>query len=160
MSSVLHFSRIDYGAKHIQNHGCLNMKFKLIFKDRIGIVADISVLIAKHDLNIVSMEVERKLDQAHIYIELESIGIMPDDKKILGLLVTIPDLKDISVIETLPHEEKENSIRVVLDNISDGVISIDKRLCWNILTICSIHHATCTDLNLISLQMKTYISCT
>ena len=38
-----------------------------------------------------------------------------------------PDAADESrIIEILPQEERENRFRVVLDNISDGVVSIGK----------------------------------
>jgi PAS domain-containing protein len=35
-------------------------------------------------------------------------------------------LIQIRSIDTLPQEERENRFRVVLDNISDGVVSIDR----------------------------------
>ncbi len=46
-----------------------NIKLKLMFKDRIGIIADVSALIAKNDLNIVSMEVERKNHKTDVYVD-------------------------------------------------------------------------------------------
>jgi PAS domain S-box-containing protein len=38
----------------------------------------------------------------------------------------IPDLLEIRFLEILPQEMRENRFRVVLDNIGDGVISIDR----------------------------------
>ncbi len=42
------------------------------------------------------------------------------------ILGRIPDLIESRFIDTLPQEERENRFRVVLDNISDGVVSIGK----------------------------------
>ena len=42
----------------------MNIKLKVVFRDRIGIVADVSALVANFGLNISAMEVERKDDRA------------------------------------------------------------------------------------------------
>jgi PAS domain S-box-containing protein len=104
----------------------LKLKAELIFKDRVGIVADISALIASHGLSIFSMEVVRKADKAIIYLgtDTQADPAMPQD--ILAILGRIPDLIDCRFIDTLPQEERENRFRVVLDNMSDGVVSIGK----------------------------------
>jgi transcriptional regulator of aroF, aroG, tyrA and aromatic amino acid transport len=102
------------------------LKIKLCFKDRIGIVADISKLIADNALNIVLMEVVRKNDEAHVYVDLEGANRFEDDKQILDILRNIEDIKEIDLIDTMPREEREDRFRVVLDNMSDGVLSIDK----------------------------------
>jgi transcriptional regulator of aroF, aroG, tyrA and aromatic amino acid transport len=104
----------------------LNFKFELIFKDRVGIVADISALIAKQGLNIVSMEVVRRADRAKVYVETEDGSKRLDKQALFEILGCIPDLLERRSIDTLPQEERENRFRVVLDNISDGVVSIDK----------------------------------
>lgn len=111
----------------------MNYKLRLIFKDRIGIVADISSLIAGHALNIVSMEVIRAEDRAQVYVELESTTKITGRQELFEVLGNIADLIEIRFIDTLPQEERENRFRVVLDNISDGVLSIDHK--GNITTI-------------------------
>jgi len=45
----------------------MNLKLELIFKDWIGIVADISTIIAQQGDNIASMEAVRHEDRAHVY---------------------------------------------------------------------------------------------
>lgn len=104
----------------------MKLKLELIFKDRVGIVADISALIAQQGLNIVSMEVIRKEDMANVYVEAENGNGASERHDVFELLARIPDLIEIRFIDTLPQEERENRFRVVLDNISDGVVSIDK----------------------------------
>jgi transcriptional regulator of aroF, aroG, tyrA and aromatic amino acid transport len=103
----------------------LNLKLALRFKDRVGIVADVSAVIAEHGLNIVSMEVQRLNESAYLYLAAEN-GEACSPELIFEVLGRIPDLSEIRVIETLPFEERENRFRVVLDNISDGVVSIDR----------------------------------
>lgn len=48
-----------------------NKKYKLLFRDRIGIVFDITKLMLEHKLNIISMEVEQKEGFAQISVEIE-----------------------------------------------------------------------------------------
>ena len=103
----------------------MNLKLALRFKDRVGIVADVSAVIAAHGLNIVLMEVQRLNEWAYLYLAADD-GERCSPEVIFEVLGRIPDLSEIRVIETLPQEERENRFRVVLDNISDGVISIDR----------------------------------
>ncbi len=103
-----------------------HLKLKLHFTDRVGIVADVSALLAEHDLSIVSMEVERKQDIADVYLELEHGDQTQDQEEIFEMLASIPDLRKIRFIKTLPQEERIQRSRVALDNISEGVFSIDK----------------------------------
>jgi PAS domain S-box-containing protein/TyrR family helix-turn-helix protein len=102
-----------------------NTKLYLLFKDRVGIVADISTLVAGKHFNILSLEVERADDRARVYLEIEKRIPAEGRGEIFELLGKIPDLIEISFIDTLPREERENRFRVVLDNIRDGVTSID-----------------------------------
>lgn len=107
----------------------MKLKILLVFKDRVGIVADISALIAQHGLNIVSMEVVREADKGNVYVETEKSTKgteIVSRQEILQILGRIPDLIESRFIDTLPQEERENRFRVVLDNISDGVVSIGK----------------------------------
>ncbi len=100
-------------------------KIELVFADRVGIVADVSVTIARHGLNIVSMEVVRREDKAHVYLEAEGDLVIATEGDLFAILGEAAGLLEIRFITTLPQEERENRFRVVLDNISDGVISID-----------------------------------
>ena len=104
----------------------MNIKLELIFTDRVGIVADLSAIIARQGGNIVSMEVVRRQDRAHVYVEAEKREPAARTEEIFETLATVADLIEIRLIDTLPQEERENRFRVVLDNISDGVVSIDR----------------------------------
>ncbi|MGC8493624.1 MAG: sigma-54 interaction domain-containing protein [Syntrophobacteraceae bacterium] len=100
-----------------------NFKLYMLFKDRIGIVADVSALIARNDLSIKSMEVEQTGGKAKLYVEIENGGASRQD--VFKMLGTISDLEEFSFIEVLPQQVREKQFRVVLDNIRDGVFSID-----------------------------------
>jgi PAS domain S-box-containing protein len=104
----------------------LNLKIRLCFQDRIGIVADISNILAANGLNIVFMEVVRRSVQAIVYVEVEGAGQFDDTRKLIEILQSIQDIQEIDFIDTLPQEAREDRFRVVLDNISDGVVSVDR----------------------------------
>ncbi len=105
----------------------VNLKLNLLFSDRVGIVADISARVAQSGLNILSMEVARRDDKADVYLEIEPGSHLPNREDLFELLGNIVDLLQIRTVKTLPHEKREHRLRVMLDNISDGVIAIDKQ---------------------------------
>ena len=111
----------------------MNLKLELIFKDRVGIVADISTIIAQQGGNIISMEVIRREDRAHVFLKAEKGKRATWIEEIIEILANVTDLIQIRLINTLPQEERENRFQVVLDNISDGVVSIDRE--GNVTTI-------------------------
>lgn len=120
----------ETGRPHPDHHSFIegrmqpHIKINMLFKDRIGIVADISRLINKRNLNIYSMEVAIHEDNADISFEIQN-DVRLSREELLKLLGTIDGLIAIRFIETLPQEEREKRFRVVLDNIRDGVVSID-----------------------------------
>lgn len=102
-------------------------KLHLNFRDRIGIVADISAVIASHDLNIVAMEVVQAAGCAHVYLDIDH-GDRPRRREdILAILAVFTDLLEINFIDALPHEEQANLLRTVLDNVDESVIAVDGR---------------------------------
>ncbi len=103
-----------------------SIKLKLHCTDRIGIIADLSGVLARNELNIVAMEMVRNEGTADIYFEAQKGEYTPGQEEIFKMLGKLPDLREIGFINTLPQEEREHRFRVVLDNISDGVLSIDK----------------------------------
>ncbi len=104
----------------------MNLKIRLSYTDRIGIVADISKKLADNALNIIFMEVVRKDNHAVVYLEIEGPGRADNPDTFIRQLQETDGIREIDFIDTLPQEEREDRFRVVLDNISDGVISIDR----------------------------------
>ncbi|MBU1340371.1 MAG: sigma 54-interacting transcriptional regulator [Proteobacteria bacterium] len=102
------------------------LKLELLFTDRKQIVEDITKIVSANDLNIISMEVENKDKKTLIYIETKSSRFSPSSPIIINYLKQIPDLIEITQINSMPQEIREKRLRVVLDSISDGILSIDK----------------------------------
>jgi transcriptional regulator of aroF, aroG, tyrA and aromatic amino acid transport len=100
-------------------------KLYLVFHDRVGIVADLSRRIADRMYNIVSMEVDRVNDLAHVYVEIENREGHASPEDLMRALADIPGLSSSRPIDTLPQEEQARRLRVVLDNIADWVIAVD-----------------------------------
>lgn len=121
----------------------MKLRMECIFRDRVGIVSDLSSLLAGQALSIVSMEVERRpggtatalatdsapgpspgMDRAFVYLEADSSRDM-DRAALFETLGRIPDLLEFRIVDTLPAEERANRFLVLLDNLRDGVLSID-----------------------------------
>ncbi|MDJ0722637.1 MAG: sigma 54-interacting transcriptional regulator [Desulfobacterales bacterium] len=107
----------------------MRLKSELIFIDRVGIVADISALLASFEMSIHSMEVVQTGDHALVYVAFETSRRNDTATHILERLSRIKGLEQIRLVETLPYEERENRFKVLFDNMSDGVFSIDADCC-------------------------------
>ncbi|MCG8568630.1 MAG: sigma 54-interacting transcriptional regulator [Spirochaetes bacterium] len=105
----------------------MKVRLQLFFKDRIGIVAEITALLVDYDVNITAMEVNRNSNHAEVYLEVEVGKQNLNRDAYYHMLSKISDLKEINFIETLPFEEKENRSQVILNNINEGVLSIDNQ---------------------------------
>ncbi|MEN6411968.1 MAG: sigma 54-interacting transcriptional regulator [Veillonellales bacterium] len=96
------------------------LRFKLPNIDRVGLVLDISQILAAHQINITGMEVER--NTTYLEIELSS----KETKHILfNALQRIPQIIDVIEIELLPHQEKAEQLKTVLASVNDGIIAVD-----------------------------------
>jgi transcriptional regulator of aroF, aroG, tyrA and aromatic amino acid transport len=102
-----------------------NLKFELLFKDRIGIVYDIARLMSGQSLNIVAMEVEQKDDVAKISIEIEKQEHHLDKASLLALFATLPQIESQVELRHLPQERRQRWFRTLFDGMSEGIISVD-----------------------------------
>ncbi len=113
-----------------------NLKFQLLFKDRIGIVFDIAHLMTQEGLNIVTMEVEQKDGFAKISIEIEKSENAPDKEGLLTLFSTLPGIENLLELRHLPRERLQQWFKILFDGMSEGIISVDAG--GNINTINSV----------------------
>jgi len=113
-----------------------NLKFQLLFKDRIGIVFDIARLMTRQNLNIVTMEVEQKEGFAKISIEIEGKDHSFDKDGLLALFSTLPGIDNWKELQYLPRERRQHWFKTLFDGMSEGIISVDS--CGNINTINSV----------------------
>ncbi|WP_320172038.1 sigma 54-interacting transcriptional regulator [Maridesulfovibrio sp.] len=102
-------------------------KFKLLFKDRIGIVFDITRLMLEHELNIICMEVEQKDGFAQISVELDNSENNIETTQMLSLFSTLPGIESQSRLKRLPQEKREKWIRILFDGMSEGIISVNSK---------------------------------
>ena len=100
------------------------LKLQLVFKDRVGIIADITSILGERAINILSMEVDACGEKTFVYFETQ-----PEHKEPIHILIqklrSVPGLLDISPIKTLPQEKREKSLKVMLNSVSDGIVAID-----------------------------------
>ncbi|WP_051677004.1 sigma 54-interacting transcriptional regulator [Maridesulfovibrio frigidus] len=102
-----------------------NLKFKLLFEDRVGIVFDITRLMTEQGLNIIGMEVEQKDGFAKISIEIEKPKRNFDKKALFSLFSAIPKLESQGELKRLPQEKRNKWFRTLFDGMSEGIISVD-----------------------------------
>ena len=102
-----------------------NLKVQLVFKDRIGIVFDITKLMSEQGLNMVSMEVAQKDGFAKISLEIEKLENSVNCSSLFALFETLPGLERQSELRRLPQEKRQRWLRTMFDGMSEGVISVD-----------------------------------
>lgn len=102
-------------------------KFQLIFKDRIGIVFDITSLMLKYELNIRCMEVEQNDGFAEVSVEIEKLNGNISARQLIDLFSTLPGIESQAELKRLPQERRERWFRILFDGVSEGIMSVDSR---------------------------------
>jgi PAS domain S-box-containing protein len=103
-----------------------NLKLQVQFIDRVGIVADVTTVLVESDQNIVSMTVQTKGKYAFVYLETEYDRSQLDQDSFFARLKKISGWRKTKIFSTLPQAKRERGYKVVLDSVSDGIISIDE----------------------------------
>lgn len=131
------------------------VKLNLLFRDRVGVVADISRRLADRSMNIVAMEVERRNEMADVYLAVDPGTDAVTGPALLKILSGLDGLQSIRLIRSMPNENRQNTFHTVLDNISDGIISIDAS--GRITTINQLARTilSCDDPDLIGRRLDT-----
>lgn len=104
-----------------------NLKLKLLFNDRAGVLASLAALMAAEQFNICALDVEREQGRATLYLEAE--GEERGRHRLFQAIEALPDLVDMTVIQTLPYEKREKRMQILLDSVSDGILFIDETGC-------------------------------
>jgi len=129
-------------------------KLHLNFKDRIGIVADISSVIAGHSLNIVAMEVVQQDGFAHIYLEIAPRDGGCPREDILAMLADFTDLVEITFIDALPHEKQAQLLLTVLDNVDESIVAVDDSGHVTLLNSVARRYFHCTDADAVGRHVR------
>jgi len=98
------------------------LKFKVLYKDRIGMLLDLSKVLTAQDINVINLEVVPNT----MYFEVGRKDDI-DQKALFKELEEIPDVKKCVEIELLPWEEINQRLHAVLDAISEGVLAINSK---------------------------------
>ncbi len=102
------------------------IKVQMQVVDRVGVMAEIARTLAADDVNILSMEVDKSEGRTFVYLELQPAADSPAEDVLLGHLSALPDVLDLTSIRTMPQERRERRFQVVLDSVSDGILSISE----------------------------------
>lgn len=97
-----------------------NLRLKISNIDRVGLVLDISRILATRKINIISMEVELNT----IYMEFQALSATTK-QSLFEELLSIPQITGVTEIKLMPHQEHVEQLNAVLTSVSDGIISID-----------------------------------
>lgn len=104
-----------------------NLKFEFLFADRIGIVFNITQLLMVNGLNVVAMEVEQEEGKARISIEIANRNGVPDLEALLKMFKRLPGIETVLEITTLPQERRDRWLRLLFENVREGIVSVDER---------------------------------
>ncbi|KYO65279.1 sigma 54-interacting transcriptional regulator [Thermovenabulum gondwanense] len=104
-------------------------RYRIRFKDRVGMVRDVSETIASCGANIIALSVK----QGEIYFNIEPIPEIKL-KDILDKIRNIKDVYEVTPVEWLPHELAHQHLITVINSVEEGIISVNKNL---IITTCN-----------------------
>lgn len=98
-----------------------NICLRLPNRDRVGLVLDVSHILAARNINIVSMEVTPNV----MYLEIQPLPTA-EKQLIMAALGNIPQVVDVEEIPLMPHQERAEQVKAVLHTVSDGIIAVDR----------------------------------
>jgi len=99
-----------------------NLCLKISNQDRVGLVLDISRVLATENINILSMEVLPNI----MYLEIESLS-PGDETNLSAKLCKIPQIANVTRVGRMPHQEREQQLKAVMDTIGDGILAVDQQ---------------------------------
>lgn len=103
----------------------MNLKYQLVFTDRIGIVFDIAGMITRKGMSFVNVEVEEVKGVANVYIEINLENQPLKKNKLADWFRGLEGVREVKEIKNLPQEKREEKFRILIEGISDGIISVD-----------------------------------
>ncbi|HZK56144.1 MAG TPA: sigma 54-interacting transcriptional regulator [Desulfosporosinus sp.] len=106
------------------------MYLRIPYLDRIGIVRDITLIMSKRRINIISMEV----DEGNVFLECETI---PKDQCIgfIHELKSISGVHEIVEISFMPSKEREEQLDTIITSVREGILAVNQD---GIITQCNL----------------------
>jgi transcriptional regulator of aroF, aroG, tyrA and aromatic amino acid transport len=102
------------------------LSIEITFRDRVGFIADIAKTIADCNMNIFSMELKESNDLSKLYVGLETIS-ENNENDLFRKIKYIDNVENIVMIDTLPQIEREMRYKIVLDSMSEGIVSVNNQ---------------------------------
>ena len=93
------------------------MKICIENKDRHGLVYDISKILLKYNINIISMEVIKNTT----YLETETLSYKIE-QRIIAELNALDGIINIKPIMLMPHDEKYQQMDIIFNTINEGIV--------------------------------------
>lgn len=94
---------------------------RILYVDRIGVIHDITAILSKRRINIVTMEVEQK----KIFLECQSVAEHPS-KEWIKELGQVAGIERIDEISFMPSKERAEQLDAILTSVHDGILSVNQ----------------------------------
>lgn len=97
------------------------MYLRIPYIDRIGIVHDVALILAKRKINIISMEVEEN----RVFLECQSVSA-EQCKEYIQELANIPGVQRVDEISFMPAKERAEQLDAILTSVHDGILAVNQ----------------------------------
>lgn len=98
------------------------MYFCIPYIDRIGIVHDITLILTKREINILSMEVQEGV----VFLECQAVPI----EQRSGFIQELSNIKGVQRVEdvsSMPSKERADQLDAILTSVHDGILAVNHR---------------------------------
>ena len=105
------------------------MYFCISYIDRIGVVHDITLILTKRQINIISMEVE----EGKVFLECQTVP----EEQIIGFVQELGSIKGVQEVERIsfmPSKERAEQLHAILTSVHDGILAVNHH---GIITQCN-----------------------
>jgi transcriptional regulator of aroF, aroG, tyrA and aromatic amino acid transport len=99
------------------------MRLELLYRNRVGIVQEISSIFVEFNIDLVGVELHKS---GHIFINAPNVDFT-DLQKIMTKLRLIDAVEDVKTIPFMPSEREKNEFETLLKNFPDPFISINAK---------------------------------
>lgn len=94
---------------------------RIPYIDRIGIVHDITLILTKREINIISMEVE----EGTVFLECQTV--LKDHRSgFIQELSNIRGVQKVTEISSMPSKERADQLDAILTSVHDGILAVNQ----------------------------------
>ncbi|MBP2627422.1 MAG: domain S-box [Firmicutes bacterium] len=105
------------------------MYFCISYIDRIGIVHDVTLILTKREINIISMEVE----EGKVFLECQTVH-RDQQQAFVEELASIRGVHKVEEISFMPSKERAEQLHAILTSVHDGILAVNHH---GIITQCN-----------------------